>query len=69
MEEWIEEIRLAGDEAVDAAQAMNRYLVENAWFAPFYRPSQLYFYDAAVVEPVAQTQMAVPSIYNYAPVL
>jgi peptide/nickel transport system substrate-binding protein len=48
---------------------MNRYLVENAWFAPFYRPSQLYFYDAAVVEPVAQTQMAVPSIYNYAPVL
>ncbi|MGY5765329.1 ABC transporter substrate-binding protein [Brachybacterium sp. DNPG3] len=69
MEEWIEEIRIHGDEAVEAAQAMNRYLVENAWFAPFYRPSQLYFYDAAVVTPVAQTQMAVPSIYNYEPVL
>lgn len=69
MEGWIEEIRIHGDEAVEAAQAMNRYLVENVWFAPSCRPSQLYFYDAAVVTPVAQTQMAVPSIYNYEPVL
>lgn len=68
MEGWIDEIRIAGDEATDAAQSMNRYLVENAWYAPFFRPSQLYFFNSDVVVPVAQTQMAVPSIYNYEPV-
>ncbi|MDO8108009.1 ABC transporter substrate-binding protein [Isoptericola sp. b441] len=60
-------LRTNGDDA-EAAQALNRYVTENAWFAPWFRPSQLYYYDASKVAVVAQVQMAVPSIYNYSPV-
>lgn len=54
--------------AEQAAQDLNRLVTEEAWFAPWYRPSQLYFFDPAKVTVVAQQQMAVPSIYNYTPV-
>lgn len=57
----------ADGEDVEAAQALNTFVTENAWFAPWFRPSQLYYFDASVVSVVPQTQMAVPSIYNYAP--
>ncbi|SDH61525.1 ABC transporter substrate-binding protein [Agrococcus jejuensis] len=54
------------EESDAAAQEVNRYVVENAWFVPVFRPDQLYFVDADItVEP--QIQMAVPSIYNFAP--
>lgn len=49
-----------------AAVDLNRYVVENAWFAPLYRPQQLYVTDSTVTV-TPQTQMAVPSIYNFAP--
>lgn len=62
----IETISLGGDDAVAAGQELNTILVEDAWFAPWYRVEQLYVHnDTVVVEP--QAQQAVPSIYNYAP--
>jgi peptide/nickel transport system substrate-binding protein len=55
------------EEELDAAAIeVNRYVVDQAWFAPLYRPDQLFYTDATVtVEP--QVQQAVPSIYNFAP--
>ncbi|MFP5336512.1 MAG: ABC transporter substrate-binding protein [Actinomycetes bacterium] len=64
----IEALRVGGADADAAAQDINRYVTENAWFAPWFRPDQLYFYDAHVVTVEAQTQQAIPSLYNYAPV-
>ncbi|MFH5822762.1 ABC transporter substrate-binding protein [Georgenia sp. AZ-5] len=65
---WIEAIRAGGDDGDAAAKGLNRFLVEEAWFAPWFRPSQIYFYNPDVVQPEPQVQMAVPSIYNYHPV-
>lgn len=63
----LDALRANGDDQA-AAQAINKYVTENAWFAPWTRPSQLYFYDAKKVTVTQQIQQAVPSIYNYAPV-
>ena len=57
-----------GDQSAELAGAVNEYVVENAWFAPFFRPSQMYYSNSKVVEVVPQTQQAVPSLYNYSPV-
>jgi len=59
----IEKIQ-AGDD--DAAKEFTEYITEEAWFAPFYRVNQLYFFDKTVTVE-NQLQQAVPSIYNYAP--
>lgn len=67
VEALIERERLGGDDADAAAKELNRLVTEEAWFAPWYRPSQLYFYDASKVAVEPQIQMAVPSIYNYTP--
>lgn len=67
VEAAVEELRVGGDEAVDAAQAINKFVTEEAWFAPWFRPSQLYFLNSDKVTAVPQSQMAVPSIYNYSP--
>jgi peptide/nickel transport system substrate-binding protein len=64
----IDEVRLTGTQSNDAAQKINEYVTENAWFAPLYRLDQMYFYDPKTITSVPQTQMAVPSIYNYSPV-
>jgi peptide/nickel transport system substrate-binding protein len=54
------------DEQKTAAAALNKYVVDQAWFAPFYRPSQIFFTDKnTTTKP--QAQQAVPSIYSYAP--
>lgn len=66
LQEAVETLRTDG-ENVEAAQAINRFVTENAWFAPWFRPAQLYYYDAATVSVVPQVQMAVPAIYNYSP--
>lgn len=56
----------SGDEQLDAYAAVNRYLVDEAWFAPFYFPDNIYAVAAGTtVEP--QYQQGVPSIYNYSP--
>lgn len=62
----VEKVRAGGDDADAAAQDINRYVTENAWFAPWFRADQLYVVDKKVsVEP--QVEQAVPSIYNYTP--
>ncbi|RKS05037.1 peptide/nickel transport system substrate-binding protein [Nocardiopsis sp. Huas11] len=53
-------------EAADQARELNRHLVEQGWFVPFYRMTFLHVSDGTVdVEP--QSGMAVPALYNYAP--
>ena len=64
----LEATRSAGAQVGDKGKAVNQYVTENAWFAPFYRANQLYFYDPKKVKVTEQVQMAVPSIYNYEPV-
>jgi peptide/nickel transport system substrate-binding protein len=54
------------DNAGKLAQEVNRYVVENAWFAPLFRVNQMYYHNAKV-DVVSQVQQAVPSIYNYSP--
>lgn len=47
-------------------ELINREVVTQAWFVPFYRPSQYYFTGKRVkTEP--QVQNAVPYLYNFAP--
>jgi peptide/nickel transport system substrate-binding protein len=67
VEALIERQRTGGEDADAAARELNQLVTEEAWFAPWYRPSQLYFFDASVLTVEPQIQMAVPSIYNYAP--
>ncbi|NUP83634.1 MAG: ABC transporter substrate-binding protein [Nonomuraea sp.] len=61
--------KVQGKAAKDAGtdlQALNRHLVEDGWFMPFYRMTYLHVSDGSVtIKP--QDGMAVPSIYNYAP--
>ncbi|MFI8946988.1 ABC transporter substrate-binding protein [Streptomyces sp. NPDC053750] len=53
-------------EAGDAARALNKHLVEQGWFVPFYRMTyQIVAGPDVKVTP--QSGMAVPSLYNYAP--
>jgi len=63
----IERLRAGGADGDAAAQELNQLITKEAWFAPWYRPSQLYFYDATALTVEPQIQMAVPSIYNYSP--
>ncbi|MFI6121003.1 ABC transporter substrate-binding protein [Streptomyces sp. NPDC051064] len=57
----------AGAEVKQAATALNTHLVEEGWFVPFYRMTYLHVSDGTV-KITPQSGMAVPSIYNYAPV-
>ncbi|TPW74036.1 ABC transporter substrate-binding protein [Schumannella soli] len=68
LQELIDEVQAAptAKEGDAAAKKINELVVDQAWFAPLYRLDQLYYTDKTVTV-VAQTQMAVPSIYNYAP--
>jgi peptide/nickel transport system substrate-binding protein len=52
----------------EGGKAVNKYVVENAWFAPFYRINQVYLYNDKKLKVTPQVQMAVPTIYNYEPV-
>jgi peptide/nickel transport system substrate-binding protein len=61
----IDAVQAAGDDAGTAAQEVNRYLTENAWFAPLFRVDQMYYYNSSITV-TPQVQQAVPSIYNYA---
>jgi peptide/nickel transport system substrate-binding protein len=62
----IEDVQTAGTDAGEKAQEVNRYVTENAWFAPLYRIDQMY-YHSPEISVTSQVQQAVPSIYNYAP--
>lgn len=55
-----------GEESAAAQKEFNEYLVEQAWFAPWYRIDQPYFISKNVTVEV-QSGQPVPSIYNYEP--
>jgi peptide/nickel transport system substrate-binding protein len=62
----IDAVQKGGADAAKLAKEVNKYVVEQAWFAPLYRVNQMYYTNSKVtVKP--QLQQAVPSIYNYAP--
>jgi peptide/nickel transport system substrate-binding protein len=66
LEAKIQTVRTGGDDAGKLAQEVNKYVVEQAWFAPLFRVNQMYYHNDKVnVTP--QVQQAVPSIYNYSP--
>lgn len=55
-----------GDEQAQATRQLNEYIVEQAWFAPFWRADQLwYLADGTTAQP--QAEQAAPSLYNWAP--
>jgi peptide/nickel transport system substrate-binding protein len=54
------------DEAAEAGRELNRYLVENAWNAPFFRPAQIFMTDANT-QAAPQTGNAVPYLWNVQP--
>jgi peptide/nickel transport system substrate-binding protein len=67
VEELVHTIQTGTDaEQAKAAKALNTYVTEQAWFAPFYRPDQILFTDKNTVT-TPQAQQAIPSIYSYAP--
>lgn len=62
----IDAVQKGGEKADELAKEVNRYVVEQAWFAPLFRVNQMYYHnDKITVTP--QIQQAVPSIYNYSP--
>ncbi|MDQ4490145.1 ABC transporter substrate-binding protein [Sinomonas sp. ASV486] len=63
----IDAVETAGKDAGKAAQEVDKYVTDNAWFAPFYRVNQMYYVNSKKVTVTPQIQQAVPSIYNYAP--
>jgi peptide/nickel transport system substrate-binding protein len=67
LQTMIEAVRTGGDESDERAQEVNRYVTENAWFAPLFRVDQMFYIDAKKITSTPQTQQAVPSIYNFAP--
>ncbi|UVS80527.1 ABC transporter substrate-binding protein [Actinokineospora sp. UTMC 2448] len=54
------------EDALDELRALNRHLVEDAWFVPFYRMTYALVTDGGVTA-LPQSGMAVPSLYNYQP--
>ena len=66
LQTMLDAVQNGGEKSAEEAKAVNKYVTENAWFAPFYRINQMYFTNKKItVEP--QLQQAIPSIYNYAP--
>ncbi|MEU1972625.1 ABC transporter substrate-binding protein [Microbacterium sp. NPDC019599] len=65
--DWIATIQTGTeDEAAQAGKDLNTYLVENAWNAPFYRPTQVFVSDAKTqVQP--QVGNVVPYLWNVQP--
>lgn len=64
----IHDIQFATDAAEETAKAqeLNQYVIDQAWFAPWYAPDWLlYANDKVAVE--LQAEQAMPSIYGYQP--
>lgn len=63
----VDEIRSSsGDAQTALLKQLNAYVVDQAWFGPFYRVEQLLFADKDVTV-VPQAQQGFPSLYNYSP--
>jgi peptide/nickel transport system substrate-binding protein len=67
LEELLPVVQQGGEDADAAAQDVNRYVTENAWFMPLYRIDQISVYNPETITAVAQIQSAMPSLYNFAP--
>ncbi|HWV49744.1 MAG TPA: ABC transporter substrate-binding protein [Microbacterium sp.] len=67
VDEYIQQIQF-GDEATQAsvAKELNAYLVEQAWFAPFYRVQGSFATDANTTVEMLPTN-AYPAIYDFVP--
>ncbi|MET0887150.1 MAG: ABC transporter substrate-binding protein [Mycetocola sp.] len=67
VDEYIKEIQF-GDEATQAsvAKELNTYIVEQAWFAPFYRVQGSFATDANTTVEMLPTN-AYPAIYDFQP--
>lgn len=65
----IEQIQYATDEAErdQLVSELGQYVLEQAWFAPWFRPLQVYAYDPEVVTVEPQVGNAVPFIWNFTP--
>lgn len=60
-------IQAGSEEDSDAAaQQLNRYVTDQAWFAPFYRADTVYAYSDAI-ETTLQSDNDVPYLYSYRP--
>jgi peptide/nickel transport system substrate-binding protein len=62
----IDAVQTGGKDAGKLAQEVNKYVVDQAWFAPMFRVNQMYYHNSKITV-TPQIQQAVPSIYNYAP--
>jgi peptide/nickel transport system substrate-binding protein len=67
LEELIAVVQQGGEGSAEAAEDVNRYVTENAWFLPLYRIDQISVFNPEKITVVAQTQSAMPSIYNFSP--
>ncbi len=54
------------EDSEEDVRALNRHLVRDAWFVPFYRMSYALVTDSGVTA-LPQSGMAVPALYNYRP--
>ncbi|WP_231391755.1 ABC transporter substrate-binding protein [Arthrobacter sp. 35W] len=67
VDELINTVHLgSADEQKSAAKELNKYIVEQAWFAPWYRPQSSYVTDAKTNVEV-QTGNAYPFIWSFSP--
>lgn len=66
LQEMIDAVQYGGEESNELGAAVNEYVTENAWFAPLYRSSNVYYTDPSI-EVVGQFQSATPSLYNFSP--
>ena len=56
----------SSSQAAAAAKALNEYLVQNAWFAPFFRPQSSFVADSHT-SVAQQAGNAVPYLWNIKP--
>ncbi|WP_150309206.1 ABC transporter substrate-binding protein [Planctomonas psychrotolerans] len=67
VEAWIDTMQTGTEEeATEAGEALNAYIVENAWFAPMYRPTAIFMSDAST-QVTTQIGNAVPYLWNVQP--
>lgn len=67
LQTMIDAVQTGGDNSAELAKKVNEYVVDEAWFVPLFRVNQMYYYNSKITV-TPQIQMAVPAIYNYAPV-
>ena len=56
----------SSSQAATATKALNQYLVQNAWFVPFFRPQSSFVADSHTSVTV-QAGNAVPYLWNIKP--